>query len=121
MTQQSFEAQYAKRWDEFSAWLESSRGNRLRAPAERPAPLDPMEVPARYRELCQQLALARDRQYSADLIERLSRLALTGHQKLYGARSHGLEHVGQFLRGRCGARFGSYCWRRFCSSGRCWR
>ena len=97
MNQQSFEAQYAKRWDQFADWLGPPKGKRPQE-GERPPALEPMDVPARYRELCQHLALSRDRQYSADLIERLSRLALAGHQKLYGARSRGLEDVWHFLR-----------------------
>ena len=97
MKQQAFETQYAARWDEFADWLKRAGGQRAKADADKPA-LDPMQVPARYRELCQHLALARDRQYSADLIERLSRLALGGHQVLYAARSRGLERVWQFLR-----------------------
>jgi uncharacterized membrane protein SpoIIM required for sporulation len=96
MKQQAFEAHYGARWNEFSDWLNRRSAKRPKSDAA-PA-VDPMEVPARYRELCQQLALARDRQYSADLIERLSRLALAGHQTLYGARSQGLERMWQFLR-----------------------
>jgi uncharacterized membrane protein SpoIIM required for sporulation len=98
MKQQAFEAQYAARWDAFADWLKQVGGRHAKTDPAEPA-IDPMEVPARYRELCQHLALARDRQYSADLIERLSRLALAGHQALYAARSQGLERVWQFLRG----------------------
>jgi uncharacterized membrane protein SpoIIM required for sporulation len=97
MTQQAFEARYAVRWDEFSAWLKRSQGKRSKTRADMSA-VDSLEVPARYRELCQHLALARDRQYSADLIERLSRLAMAGHQALYREHSRGLERMGQFLR-----------------------
>ena len=97
MKQQAFEAHYAGRWEEFADWLNRSGPQRAKAGGTKPA-IDPMDVPARYRELCQHLALARDRQYSADLIERLSRLALAGHQALYGARSRGLERTWQFLR-----------------------
>jgi uncharacterized membrane protein SpoIIM required for sporulation len=61
--------------------------------------LDPVDVPARYRELCQHLALARDRQYSAELIERLSRLALAGHQRLYGAHGRAATRVRGFILG----------------------
>ena len=97
MKQQTFETQYGSRWDEFSQWLERARlpGNKR---GDAPAALDPLEVPARYRELCQHLALARDRQYSADLIERLGHLALGGHQALYGARARGSEKLLLFLR-----------------------
>jgi uncharacterized membrane protein SpoIIM required for sporulation len=97
MRQQAFETRYAARWDEFADWLKHAGGQRAKPDADKPA-LDPMQVPARYRELCQHLALARDRQYSADLIERLSRLALGGHQVLYAARSRGMERAWQFLR-----------------------
>jgi uncharacterized membrane protein SpoIIM required for sporulation len=96
MKQQAFEAHYAARWEAFSQWLYRGAAKRPKTGAA-PA-FDPMEVPARYRELCQHLALARDRQYSGDLIERLSRLALAGHQTLYGARGRGLERVWLFLR-----------------------
>jgi len=96
MKQQAFEAHYAARWEAFSQWL--NRGAAKRPDTGAAHAVDPMEVPARYRELCQHLALARDRQYSGDLIERLSRLALAGHQTLYGARGRGLERVWLFLR-----------------------
>jgi len=95
MNQQTFESSYAVRWDEFAHWLERTAARRKDAEA---AGLASFDMPARYRELCQHLALARDRQYSADLIERLSRLALGGHQVLYGAHGHGLDRVRNFLR-----------------------
>ncbi|NJR72202.1 MAG: hypothetical protein HC782_03885 [Gammaproteobacteria bacterium] len=44
------------------------------------------EFPQRYRQLARHLALARDRQYGSELISRLERLVLAGHQQLYGAR-----------------------------------
>jgi uncharacterized membrane protein SpoIIM required for sporulation len=103
MRQQDFESRYAARWEEFSDWLIKSRALRSRKTAL-PTPvaqsaLDPVEVPARYRELCQHLALARDRQYSAELIERLSRLELTGHQRLYGAHGRAATRVRSFILG----------------------
>src|SRR5205814_236136 len=82
--QQTFESSYAGRWDEFAQWLSQTDKSRKSAPRSGDAPA--FDMPARYRELCQQLALARDRQYSADLIDRLSGLALRGHQILYGVR-----------------------------------
>jgi len=95
--QQDFEAAHAARWEQFSRWLEESRALRTRrGPAPQPA-IVASEVPARYRELCQHLALARDRQYSAELIERLSRLALAGHQRLYGAHGNARSQVAAFL------------------------
>jgi uncharacterized membrane protein SpoIIM required for sporulation len=103
MRQQDFESRYAARWEEFSDWLIKSQAPRSRRVAL-PTPLTqsalhPVDVPARYRELCQHLALARDRQYSAELIERLSRLALAGHQRLYGAHGRAATRVRGFILG----------------------
>ena len=86
--------------------------------------LEAAEIPARYREICQHLALARDRQYSAELIERLSRLALAGHQRLYGAHGRAATRVRDFILGgfpaAVRAQSPAYCSRACCSSGRCW-
>jgi uncharacterized membrane protein SpoIIM required for sporulation len=43
------------------------------------------EVPARYRRLCQQLALARSRGYSPQVLERLQSLTQRGHAVFYRA------------------------------------
>jgi len=94
MKQQDFETRFAARWDAFEQWLEPAAGPKREA--AKPA-LDPAEVPARYREICQHLALAQDREYSAELIERLSRVALAGHQRLYGAHASTLAPVGRFV------------------------
>jgi uncharacterized membrane protein SpoIIM required for sporulation len=105
MKQQDFEARFAPRWEVFEAWLERGetfpglRGKRPGGTSWPPdaATLDPAQVPGRYREICQHLALAQDRQYSSELIERLSRLAFAGHQRLYGARGHLSAPIARFL------------------------
>lgn len=98
MKQQAFEARFAERWDAFAAWLEQAgRWPRRQAPTQPPPAIEAAELPGRYREICQHLALAQDRQYSGELIERLSRLALAGHQRLYGARGSLAAPVGRFL------------------------
>lgn len=87
MKQQVFEERYAREWQEFEAWLD--RRDRLRRTenqAPPPAPFDEGEIPRRYRRICQQLALARDRHYGADIIERLHALAVSGYRVLYGVR-----------------------------------
>ena len=43
--------------------------------------------PALYRQLCHDLAVARDRQFDASLVNRLNRLAVRGHQHLYRVKS----------------------------------
>jgi uncharacterized membrane protein SpoIIM required for sporulation len=105
MKQQDFEARFAPRWDTFGTWLKQSahwparrkREAFTRSIEPSASAIDPAQLPARYREICQHLALAQDRQYSGELIERLSRLALAGHQRLYGARGGVTAPVGRFL------------------------
>lgn len=94
MRQSLFEARYAPRWDEFDTWLRTADslqrpGARLGFAAEEFAP--------RYREICQHLALARDRHYSPDLVDRLNALALGGHYTLYGARGDALATTIEFI------------------------
>ncbi len=101
MRQEEFETRFAARWDQFDGWLADRprRAQRQRVNADAPAIaiLDAVEVPRRYREICQHLALARDRQYSAELIERLSSLALNGHHLLYSARGAMWSRLAQFI------------------------
>lgn len=60
-------------------------------------PVDLGEFPHLYRRICQRLALARHRRYSADLLGRLNDLALRGHARLY-ARDRGGELLDRFAR-----------------------
>src|SRR5512134_3217011 len=86
MRQAVFETRHAPDWRRFEAWLD--RHEKL-ARREQPPAADALpdaEVPRAYRHVCQHLALARDREYSPDLVDRLNRLALRGHHLLYGAR-----------------------------------
>ena len=98
MRQGRFEARFRERWDEFERSLEDLRfahpGKRSRASAAFP----PEEFAARYREVCHHLALARDRRYSRELIDRLNALALAGHQALYGVTDREQNSVLEFLR-----------------------
>ena len=84
MKQQAFEDRYGPEWQALERWLEQ-RGKRNKQ--ESAAALSADELPQRYRRLCQQLALARDRRYGTYVVERLHRLASEIHQVLYGARS----------------------------------
>lgn len=83
MKQQIFEDRYAPEWEALERWLEE-RGKT--GDARRSAAWNEGELPQRYRRLCQQLALARDRRYGTPVVERLHRLAIEIHQVLYGAR-----------------------------------
>ena len=76
MRQAPFEAAHAGEWQEFDLFLEDRKN----------PPFDPALMPERYRRICHQLALAQDRRYSPDLVDRLNRLALRGHHLLYENR-----------------------------------
>jgi uncharacterized membrane protein SpoIIM required for sporulation len=90
MRQAVFEARYCPDWNRFEQWLDRDERRQRRAANEAVEParaLADMDVPQAYRRVCQHLALARDRQYSPELVDRLNRLALRGHHLLYGART----------------------------------
>jgi len=98
MKQAAFEAHYAAEIGRFESWLEQERAfGRKRSAQQRTDLLADQEIPAAYRRICQLLALARDRQYSPDLIDRLNQLALRGHHVLYGARGGRSARVFSFL------------------------
>jgi uncharacterized membrane protein SpoIIM required for sporulation len=84
MKQDAFLARYEPEWRELESWLElrGAPGRRARKPPEQ-APVDDLDFPARYRRVCQQLALAQRRGYSARVLERLEALAQRGHDVLY--------------------------------------
>ena len=75
--QEPFVAHHQPEWDALADWLD-------RREAETAAALLPdAEFPARYRRLCQQLALARQRGYSPAVVEPLQVLVERGHRQLY--------------------------------------
>jgi uncharacterized membrane protein SpoIIM required for sporulation len=98
MKQIVFEQLHEAEWEAFERWLErdgkKSRNSQQAVPA---VGLRDQEIPRAYRRICQLLALARDRQYSPDLIDRLNRIALRGHHMLYGARGGQSARVLSFL------------------------
>jgi uncharacterized membrane protein SpoIIM required for sporulation len=89
MRQAAFEAAHAAQWQAFERFLDG----------EKPPPFARPEMPARYRRVCQALALATDRQYSPELVDRLNRLALRGHGLLYRNRRRESQQVLGFLLG----------------------
>jgi uncharacterized membrane protein SpoIIM required for sporulation len=86
--QATFEARYRADWLRFEAWLDRDEKPRKRAAkTDAKDALPDRELPQAYRRICQHLALARDRQYSPELVDHLNQLALRGHTLLYGART----------------------------------
>ena len=112
MRQQQFEARYAPFWDALAQTLTHLeqpsrhrwwRNTKVVASAETnaPAPVAPKapgNFPADYRRLCHHLALARQRGYSPNLIQRLNALVLRGHRQLYQHRPPLLPRLRDFVR-----------------------
>jgi uncharacterized membrane protein SpoIIM required for sporulation len=89
LRQAAFEAGHGEEWQALERFLDGAK----------PAAFPPQEFPARYRRLCQSLALAADRQYSPELVDRLNRLALRGHGVLYRNRRRESQRVLEFVLG----------------------
>jgi uncharacterized membrane protein SpoIIM required for sporulation len=85
--QAPFEKAHTAEWGEFESFLERSKS------------FDAAEMPARFRRVCQALALAAQRRYSPDLVDRLNRLALRGHHALYANRRRESQQVLAFMLG----------------------
>jgi uncharacterized membrane protein SpoIIM required for sporulation len=84
MRQDAFVARYEAEWNQLEEWLRLRGAARAggREAADKAA-LDDLDFPARYRRVCQHLALAQRRGYSARVLERLEALAQRGHDVLY--------------------------------------
>jgi len=84
MKQEQFVARHQQEWQDLEQWLQKRAGASRRR-RRRPAAEDQGDVafPQRYRRLCQQLALARERGYSPQLVHRLQQLMQRGHTVLY--------------------------------------
>jgi uncharacterized membrane protein SpoIIM required for sporulation len=92
MKQRLFEQQHGPFWQRFAACL--THLEQRRDPADTVATAD---FPTAYRQLCQHLAIARQRQYSASLIEHLNQLALRGYQQLYQTRPGYRTALSEFI------------------------
>lgn len=86
LKQESFIARHQAEWEAMESWLESrGHGSSDRRAGRPSAGMQDEQMPANYRRLCQQLALARRRGYSPLVVERLQLLTQRGHAALYRA------------------------------------
>jgi uncharacterized membrane protein SpoIIM required for sporulation len=93
MKQSLFESRYQTSWQTFTEQLQGLERGKAK-------PAHSQDFAARYRHLCQQLALAQERGYSSHLVEQLQQLVMRGHQQLYRHRSHlGANAIGFLLTG----------------------
>lgn len=93
MKQERFVARHADEWSAFDEWLTLW----AKRPGIALTRFGSFEFARRYRALCQQLALARQRGYSSRVTSRLQDLVQAGHQRLYRAEPYTLGDIGRFL------------------------
>ena len=98
MRQEQFVARFGAEWNDFEAWLQA------RADSPRPARNDRTwrgmpdeDAPHAYRRLCQQLGLARRRNYSPAVVDRLQHLMQRGHTALYRAAPPRWSRIPRFF------------------------
>jgi uncharacterized membrane protein SpoIIM required for sporulation len=92
MKQQQFEQLHSEQWALLAHDLEKLENYKTKLDAHAV-----VNFPQLYRQVCQHLAIARDRHYTPALIERLNRLVLDGHQYLYVTRSPLLTRIIEFI------------------------
>lgn len=93
MRQERFVAKHGDEWTRFDAFLGAWRRDHRAALVS----LHPDAFMRRYRTLCQQLALARQRGYSSRVVDRLQDLVQGGHQVLYRGAPFTWREIGAFL------------------------
>lgn len=86
MKQQLFEEANSKAWERFEAYLKGNDDS-LRA----------SEFVQLYRQICHDLAVTQQRQYSPYLIDRLNKLVMEGHQRLYQRKTRFFYELMQFV------------------------
>jgi len=89
MTPMRFEAEYGPLWDDFAEQLSLANQGK---------PVDAALLAARYRRVCENLALAQSRAYPIHLVARLEGLAQNAHQLIYRRQDYGLRTLGRLLR-----------------------
>ncbi len=99
MRETVFIQQYQQEWQDLQQYYDYkfSTARQRQKKGFLVAPLDDASFPARYRRLCNQLALAETRDFSHALIERLNRLVIDGHRLLYRRRSGGISQCFTFF------------------------
>lgn len=80
MKQASFEKLHQAAWDAFAEKVQALHSGKAQ-------PEHSTDFNQDYRRICQHLALAKQRGYSAPLLEELQQLALQGHQQFYRHKS----------------------------------
>jgi len=79
-------------YQELSRWQKKSKKNPVKKPEE-------IDLPHAYRKICHHFALANSRMYNPVLVEKLNKLVVRGHHKLYSTRTNFLSDTIAFFAG----------------------
>lgn len=93
MKQRYFEDRHQSLWKRFEKRLTLLEGGK----SDQKIALPSTEFPEAYRRLCQQLAIARERHYSLNLINHLNQLTLRAYQQLYKRPSNRFMDIMDFI------------------------
>lgn len=97
MREQHFIIQYESEWQHMADYLDYQRlSSRQQKKTPKPV-IDSIDFPAKYRRLCNQLALAKTRNFSQHIIERLNHLVADGHHVLHKKRRVDWAQVYRFV------------------------
>lgn len=98
MRQEQFVSRHGVEWRDFEAWLDARANSPRRARNDRTwRGLPDEDAPHAYRRLCQQLGLARRRNYSPAVVDRLQQLMQRGHTALYRAAPPRWSRIPRFF------------------------
>jgi uncharacterized membrane protein SpoIIM required for sporulation len=93
MKQRYFEDHYQGLWGAFEKRLTLLEGGK----SDQKIALPSTEFPGAYRQICQQLAIARERHYSLNLIDYLNHLTLRAYQQLHKRPSNRFRDIMDFI------------------------
>lgn len=88
MKQQLFEEANSRAWQQFETYLQA-----------KDVSLSASDFVRLYRQICHDLAVAQQRQYSPYLVDRLNRLVMEGHQRLYQRKTRFFHDLMYFITG----------------------
>ncbi|WP_160152074.1 stage II sporulation protein M [Microbulbifer sp. ALW1] len=91
MKQRDFEQRHQEQWLQLENWLAGYEKNTVQHGAAL------QDLPASYRRLCQQLAVAKERHYTSNLVTRLNQLVMQCHQRIYQQKSISRNRWLEFL------------------------
>ncbi len=92
MRQEQFVSQHSEAWHQLSEWLRlnslNAKDRQISIQVNKLHWHQDFDFPSTYRQVCQHLALARSRQYSQPLLDKIGNLVLAGHQQFYRPKTN---------------------------------